>query len=256
MHLAPASVASGPPDASRCADYRSARQQQASLGRYLADVASKRLVAQRKGDGPRPNQAYARRSSDPKRQCPTRRPAARGVYQPRRPHASPLFRLVSDHLYRLQTVYNDRFARECGPWRPVVTHVADKFLACGVLEHGFARIRCDACTYAYPTPARTSAAISVRIATPSAQTSVIDQILAHFRARAARESHGEPRSPPTNAGPREPGHVTPPAPVRPRPDRPMSTPPRTPRDPAGPFSVRGPPTGASNWSPPASSTPR
>lgn len=75
--------------------------------------------------------------------------AARGVYKPRRPQASPLFRLVSDHLQRLQTVYDDRFAREYGPWRPVVTQVADKFLACGVLDHGFARIRCDACMHEY-----------------------------------------------------------------------------------------------------------
>jgi hypothetical protein len=30
--------------------------------------------------------------------------AARGVYKPRRQPASPLFRLVSDHLHRLQTV--------------------------------------------------------------------------------------------------------------------------------------------------------
>ena len=76
-------------------------------------------------------------------------PAARGVYKPRRPQASPLFRLVSDHLHRLQTVFDERFAREYGPWRPVVAQVADKFLACGVLEHGFARIRCDACTHEY-----------------------------------------------------------------------------------------------------------
>ena len=39
--------------------------------------------------------------------------------------------------------------RECGPWRSVVGQVADKFLACGVLEHGFARIRCDACRHEY-----------------------------------------------------------------------------------------------------------
>lgn len=38
-------------------------------------------------------------------------------------------RLVSDHLHRLQTVYDERFAREYGPWRPVVGQVADKFLA-------------------------------------------------------------------------------------------------------------------------------
>ena len=65
--------------------------------------------------------------------------AALGVYKPQRPQASPLFRLVSDHVQRLQTVYDDRFAHEHGPWRPVVAQVADKFLACGILEHGFAR---------------------------------------------------------------------------------------------------------------------
>ena len=52
---------------------------------------------------------------------------------------------MSDYLHRLQTVYDERFAPEYGPWHPVVAQVADKFLACGVLEHGFARIRCDAC---------------------------------------------------------------------------------------------------------------
>ena len=80
---------------------------------------------------------------------PDAAPAARGVYKPRRPQASPLFRLVSDHLHRLQTVYDERFAREYGPWRPVVGQVTDKFLACRVLDHGFARIRCDACTHEY-----------------------------------------------------------------------------------------------------------
>ena len=75
--------------------------------------------------------------------------AARGIYKPRRPQASPLFRLVSDHLHRLQPVYDERFVREYGPWRPVVAQVADKFLACGVLEHGFARIRCDDCAHEY-----------------------------------------------------------------------------------------------------------
>jgi len=74
-------------------------------------------------------------------------PATCGVYKLRRPQASPLFRFVSDHLQRLQPVYDDRFAREYGPWRPVVGQVAEQFLACGVLEHGVARIRCDACTH-------------------------------------------------------------------------------------------------------------
>jgi hypothetical protein len=73
--------------------------------------------------------------------------AARGVYKPRPPQASPLSLLVSDHLRHLQTVYDDRSVREFGPWRPVIAQVAEKFLACGALEHGFARIRCDACAH-------------------------------------------------------------------------------------------------------------
>ena len=56
---------------------------------------------------------------------------------------------MSDHLHRLQAVSDDRFANEYGPWRPVVAQVAEQFLACGVLEHGFARIPCDACTPEY-----------------------------------------------------------------------------------------------------------
>src|SRR5450756_239081 len=74
---------------------------------------------------------------------------ALGVYKPRRPQASPLFRWGQDQHPRRQTVYNERVAREYGPWRPEVDEVADKFLACGILEHGFARIRCDACAHEY-----------------------------------------------------------------------------------------------------------
>jgi len=98
-------------------------------------------------------------------------PAARGVYKPRSPQASPLFRLVQDHLHRLQTVYDERFAREYGPWRPVVAEVADKFLACGILEHGFARIRCDDCAHEYCSRSRARAGSSARAATPSASRS-------------------------------------------------------------------------------------
>ena len=72
-----------------------------------------------------------------------------GIYKPRRPQASPLFRLVADQFRTLQMVYDERFAPKYGAWRAVVPEVADKFLACGVLEHGFARVRCDACAHEY-----------------------------------------------------------------------------------------------------------
>ena len=49
----------------------------------------------------------------------------------------------------MRTVYDERFAREYGLWRPVVAQVADKFLASGVLEHGFACISCDDYAHEY-----------------------------------------------------------------------------------------------------------
>ena len=52
---------------------------------------------------------------------PDTAPAARGVYKPRRPQARPLIRLVSDYRHRLQTVYDERFAREYGPCAAVAS---------------------------------------------------------------------------------------------------------------------------------------
>lgn len=49
----------------------------------------------------------------------------------------------------LATVYDERFAHRWGPWRRVVPDVVEKFLACGILEHGFARVRCGGCRHEY-----------------------------------------------------------------------------------------------------------
>jgi hypothetical protein len=56
---------------------------------------------------------------------------------------------VQDRFTDVHAVWEDRFARTYGDWRPVVREVANKFLACGILDHGFARVRCDACAYDY-----------------------------------------------------------------------------------------------------------
>ena len=58
-------------------------------------------------------------------------------------------RNVSDHFRAFHAVYEDRFAATFGDWRPVIREVGHKFLACGVLAHGFARVRCGACTHEY-----------------------------------------------------------------------------------------------------------
>ena len=54
-----------------------------------------------------------------------------GVYRPRNAQASPLYRLVEDHFDKLERVWDGRYEREYGFWRPVVRHVVEQFLDCG-----------------------------------------------------------------------------------------------------------------------------
>jgi hypothetical protein len=69
------------------------------------------------------------------------------VYRPRHPQASPLNRLIEDHFREFTTIYDERFTRRWGFWRPVVGEVVEKFLARGIVKHGFARIRCGSCQH-------------------------------------------------------------------------------------------------------------
>ena len=78
-------------------------------------------------------------------------------YRPRKPEASSLFRLVSQHVDEFLRVYDERFAKEHGPLRLVVERVLRGFIRCGIPRHGFARVLCDTCrvTYAVPFSCRT-----------------------------------------------------------------------------------------------------
>jgi hypothetical protein len=68
-----------------------------------------------------------------------------GVYRPRNAQASPLYGLVQDYFDELQRVWDERYEREHGFWRPVLRHVVEQFLDCGDLSCGFARLWCPAC---------------------------------------------------------------------------------------------------------------
>lgn len=74
-----------------------------------------------------------------------RAPACPRPYTPRRPEDSPLYRVLADHFERLEHVHEERFERTHGPLRPAARRAAARFLDCGLLEHGFARVRCEAC---------------------------------------------------------------------------------------------------------------
>ena len=68
-----------------------------------------------------------------------------GIYRPRSPKKSPFYQCIADHFEEFIQVYDERYEREYGFWRPVIGEVIEKFLECGDLAHGFARIRCDHC---------------------------------------------------------------------------------------------------------------
>jgi hypothetical protein len=73
--------------------------------------------------------------------------APAGVYQPRNPRAGALYGLVEDYYEEFERVYDDRYRQQYGPWRPVIGEVLRKYLECGDLHRGFARLGCGGCRY-------------------------------------------------------------------------------------------------------------
>ena len=76
-----------------------------------------------------------------------RNPAA--VYHPRTPADSPLCRLLSNHFDHFERIYDERFAKEYGFYRPVISDVVRAYLKCRDLKQGFARVRCPDCHHEY-----------------------------------------------------------------------------------------------------------
>jgi hypothetical protein len=78
---------------------------------------------------------------------PTREacPPALAVYRPRRPQETPLYRLIEDHFGTLVRVHEEKFEPGCGRLRKAAQRAVEKSLDCGLIERGFARVRCDRC---------------------------------------------------------------------------------------------------------------
>jgi len=67
------------------------------------------------------------------------------IYRPRNPRDSTYYRCVEDHFERFDQAYEERFERQYGSFRPYVKHVIYRYLDCGILHNGFARVRCEEC---------------------------------------------------------------------------------------------------------------
>ena len=67
------------------------------------------------------------------------------VCRSRTPKASPLWQCLFRHLDACRGQYEECYCKSYGFLRTIIAEVVNKFLDCGDLEHGFARIRCNQC---------------------------------------------------------------------------------------------------------------
>jgi ribosomal protein S27E len=68
-----------------------------------------------------------------------------GIYRPRHPERTVLYRVIFHYFERFVTEYESRFERDYGYLRPVIKDVVERYLDCGNPRCGFARIRCPRC---------------------------------------------------------------------------------------------------------------
>jgi hypothetical protein len=72
-----------------------------------------------------------------------------GAYKPRNPKASAPYQCVQAHFAEFEASYITRYQEQYGFYRPVISRVVEKFLSCGDLTKGFARVHCDTCRHEY-----------------------------------------------------------------------------------------------------------
>ncbi|MFM7200240.1 MAG: transposase zinc-binding domain-containing protein, partial [Myxococcota bacterium] len=66
-------------------------------------------------------------------------------YEPRHAQGTPLFRILQDHLETFLAQVEQDPESMGGYLRPEVKSTLEKFMECGVLRFGFARIHCHDC---------------------------------------------------------------------------------------------------------------
>jgi ribosomal protein S27E len=79
-------------------------------------------------------------------------PSAVEPYNPRNPRKSQYYRCVEAKFEKLERVWDERYQNKYGYWRPHVIDVIYKYLDCGDLHQGFARVKCDDCNHEYLLP--------------------------------------------------------------------------------------------------------
>jgi len=73
-------------------------------------------------------------------------------YRPRCPQTTPLYRLVEAHYADVRDRWEECFEVRYGFWRTFTDKAVGAYLDCGILDHGFARVRCGACRAEFLVP--------------------------------------------------------------------------------------------------------
>ena len=63
-----------------------------------------------------------------------------GSYRPRHPESTPFFQCLQDYWDEFKESYPYFYEAEYRPLRSVVEKTVQRFLECGLLRHGFARL--------------------------------------------------------------------------------------------------------------------
>ena len=71
------------------------------------------------------------------------------IYRRRRPRETALYQCLEHYWEEFRQAYTALYEQDYGPFRPVVEKTVERFFECGILRHGFARIRCGSCHEEY-----------------------------------------------------------------------------------------------------------
>ena len=69
------------------------------------------------------------------------------LYCRRTPGETPLYRLVYHYAEQLQYLWDERYLQQYGCLREAVVNAFERYLSCGILRHGCARVACPKCDY-------------------------------------------------------------------------------------------------------------
>ena len=74
------------------------------------------------------------------------------VYRPRNPNNSVYYQCIEDYFEVFEQIYEERFERRYGFYRPYVMQVMHRYLDRGDLHFGFARVKCKDCGHEFLLP--------------------------------------------------------------------------------------------------------